>query len=226
MPRTRRIYIEEGVYHLLTRGNNKQLVFKDKEDFEAYKSILKQLKEEQIFGLYHYCLMSNHVHLIVETNKMTKLSKMMKRLNLFYYNHYKKRYGYTGHFWQDRFKSLLIQKDEYLLTCGLYIERNPVRAKIVDSAAKYPYSSYNYYAYGKEDVLVDRDVYYDELGRNDKERQNSYRRLMLDKEKNLNDMIFNQLFLGSNEFIKQMEDKFKINNVRLERGRPKGKREK
>ncbi len=136
-------------------------------------------------------------------------------------NHYKNKYGYAGHFWQDRFKSLLIEKDEYLLACGLYIERNPVRAKIVDSPKRYLHSSYNYYAYGKENDLIDRDVYYGELGRNGKERQEEYRCLMLDDDKGINSTIFNQLFLGTKKFIKQMEDKFEVNNTRLKRGRPK-----
>lgn len=221
MPRVARIYTEEGVFHILTRGNNKQWVFKDKSDFLAYKKILKELKAEQPFKLYHYCLMNNHIHLIIETNKMTKLSKLMKRLNLLYYNHYKRKYGYAGHFWQGRFKSLLIQKDEYLLACGLYIERNPVRAKMVDSPAEYPHSSYNYYAYGREDGLTDRDIYYNEIGHNDKQRQKKYRRLILDENKGINSAMLNQLFLGTKEFVKRMENKFKVNNIRLQRGRPK-----
>ena len=87
MPGGARIYTEEGVYHILSRGNNKQWVFQDEADFRAYKKILKQLKAEQPFKLYHYCLMNNHIHLIVETNEMTALSKLMKRFNLFYYSH-------------------------------------------------------------------------------------------------------------------------------------------
>ena len=224
MPRAARIYTEEGVFHILTRGNNKQRVFKDKEDFQAYRKILKEIKAKQPFKLYHYCLMSNHVHLIVETNKATELSKMMKRLNLFYFNRYKKRYGYTGHFWQDRFKSLLIQKDEYLLACGLYIERNPVRAKIVDSPQEYFYSSYNYYACGIEDGIIDRDPFYDEIGPNDRERQVRYRKLISDKEKNINSSVFSQLFLGTEKFVKQMENRFKVSNIRIKKGRPRKER--
>lgn len=221
MPRVARMYIEEGVFHILTRGNNRQNVFKKDGDYGIFKDILMKLKEEQPFKLYHYCLMSNHVHLIIEANEKTELSRLMKRLNLYYYNSYKKKYGYIGHFWQDRFKSLLIARDEYLLACGLYIERNPVRARMVDSAEKYLHSSYKYYAYGKYDVLVDRDPCYDELGRNDKERQEAYRKLMLDEEKGIKPTTFNQLFLGAEEFVKGMENKFKVQNVRLNRGRPK-----
>lgn len=220
MPRTPRIYLDEGVFHILARGNNKQRIFQDDEDFLIYKRLLKKVKEDHPHKLYHHCLMNNHIHLIIETNQKTDLSKMMKRLNLFYYNHYKKKYGYAGHFWQDRFKSLIIQADEYLLTCGLYIESNPVRAKIVKLAQDYPHSSYKYYAYGIEDGLTDRDIFYDELGQSDKNRQEEYRKLILDEQKQISSSIFKQLFLGDKEFIKKMERRFKVSNIRLKRGRP------
>lgn len=93
MPRVARIYTEEGIFHILTRGNNKQLVFHEEEDFQKYKEILKKLKTDQPYKLYHYCLMSNHVHLLLETNEQTQLSKLMKRINLIYYNYYKKNMG-------------------------------------------------------------------------------------------------------------------------------------
>lgn len=223
MPRIARIYIEEGIYHILTRGNNRQWVFNDEQDFKEYKNILYRLKKEQPFQLYHYCLMNNHVHLVIEVNKNTESSKLMKRLNLSYYHYYKKKYGYAGHFWEDRYKSLLIQKDGYLFSCGLYIERNPVRAKLVKNVEKYEHSSYSYYAKGEEDRLVDRNMYYDELGQTDKERQERYEYLSLAEEKNINGKVFNQLFLGTESFIKGMEGKFKVDNVRMKRGRPKKK---
>lgn len=221
MPRVARVYTEQGVFHILTRGNNKQYVFHDDADFLSYKKVLKRLKNEQPFKLYHYCLMNNHVHMIIETNKKTELSKLMKRINLLYYHNYKKRYGYAGHFWQDRFKSLLIEEDLYLLKCGLYVERNPARANIVTSSDKYPYSSYNYYAYGKDDVILDRDPYYNELGSDDKARQLGYRRLILKEEDRIGRAVSGQLFLGGDDFIKRMEKMFKVVNVRLGRGRPK-----
>lgn len=219
MPRIARICTEEGIFHILARGNNRQYIFKGKEDFLVYRDIIKELKNEQPFQLYHWCFMGNHIHLIIEANKKTELSKLMKRLNLLYYARYKKKYGYTGHFWQDRFKSLLIDKENYLLACGLYIEKNPVKAKIVINPKDYPHSSYSYYAYGKEDGLTDRDPCYDELGRNDKERQARYRELTLDKQ--ITSATFKQLYMGTKEFVKKMEDRFGVNNIRLERGRPK-----
>ena len=219
MPRVSRIYIEEGIFHILTRGNNRQYVFKEKADFAVYRKIIKTLKSEQPFQLYHWCLMGNHIHLIIEANKKTELSKLMKRLNLLYYARYKKKYGYAGHFWQDRFKSLLIEKENYLLACGLYIEKNPVKAKISTNPKDYPHSSYNYYAYGEEDGLTDRDPCYNELGRNDMERQAEYRRLTLDKQ--ITSDTFKHLFMGTEGFVKKMEGKFGVNNIPAERGRPR-----
>lgn len=223
MPRVARTYLDNGVFHILSRGNNKQWVFKDDSDFVIYKEILLEIKVEQPFKLYHYCLMSNHVHLLLETNEKTNLSRLMKRLNLMYYHRYKKKYGYSGHFWQDRFKSLLVDSDEYLLGCGLYIERNPVRAKIVNKPEYYQYSSYRYYADGKSDKLIDRDIHYEMMGKNDDERQNRYRELNTDKQLGINGQIFSQLYLGNSEFISRMEKEFKLPNIRLERGRPKKK---
>lgn len=147
----------------------------------------------------------------------------MKRLNLAYYNHYRKRYGYAGHFWQDRFKSLLISKDEYLTACGLYIERNPVKAKMVEEPRLYNHSSYNYYAYSQKDDLVDADPVYEGLSSNERQRQESYRNLMLDKKLDITERTFKQLILGTDDFVRAMERRFNVKNKRLDVGRPKKK---
>jgi len=221
MPRVARIYTDEGVFHILARGNNKQSIFHRDADFQAYKSILTKYKEEHPHKLYHYCLMTNHIHLILETNRSTALSRFMKRVNLAYFTHYKRLYGYVGHFWQDRFKSLLISKDEYLLACGLYIERNPVKAKIISSPRSYKYSSYAYYAYGANDELIDADPLYEGMGKTGKERQERYRSLAIDEDLHINEKVFSQLFLGPDDFIRKMEKAFDVKNIRQERGRPK-----
>jgi len=221
MSRVKRIYLEEGIFHILTRGNNKQWVFKDKPDFKYYLDILKRLKKEQPFLLHHYVLMNNHVHLLIETNQKTELSKLMKRINLLYYNHYKRKYNYAGHFWQDRFKSILVSRDEYLLACGLYIEGNPIRAGLVKKAEDYPYSSFKYYAYGDSDGLTDRDPFYDNLGKDNGERQKEYQRLILQGDNRISKQVLNNFFLGNKKFITEMERKFEVCNLRNRRGRPK-----
>lgn len=115
----------------------------------------------------------------------------MKRLNLSYYHYYKQKYGYSGHFWQDRFKSLLIEKDSYLLACGLYIERNPLRASMAFKPEDYSYSSYAYYCGKRADSIVDRNPIYTDLGKDDKIRQKEYARLTFNKDEDISDSTFN-----------------------------------
>jgi putative transposase len=155
-------------------------------------------------------------HLILETTPKTNLSKLMKQINLRYAFHFRRRNRYFGHLWQGRFKSLLIERDRYLMECGRYIERNPVRAKIVDNPGDYPWSTYKFYAHGKGDDLVDIDPLYQELGKTEKKSQLSYRGAFKGESwPNLN-----VRFLGSDSFIKEMEAKFGVKNLKNRRGRP------
>ena len=152
----------------------------------------------------------------------TNLASFMKGLNLSYFSYYKRKYGYIGHFWQGRFKSLLIEKDKYLLACGIYIERNPVRAKIVKRPKDYPYSSYNFYALGEKNLLLNVDPLYEDLGRGKKERQENYKTFFLEnKGDNIKYKIFNGRFLGSDSFVKKMKEKFRVKDIRQGRGRPR-----
>ena len=215
MPRIFRILPEAGVFHILTRGNNRQQVFHDDADFQRYIYLLKSYKEEHRFFLYHYCLMSNHAHLILETAIQTNLARLMKQLNLAYLYHYKRKYSYFGHLWQGRYKSLIIDKDEYLVTCGRYIELNPVRAKLTADPKDYKWSSYNLYAYGKQDGITDLNPLYSDLGSTETERQKNYRLPVKEEALNLNTR-----FLGSEFFIREMEEKFNVNNLKGKKGRP------
>lgn len=175
MPRQARLVVDGGCYHVLTRGNNRATVFHDPADFQRYGQLVATYFPAQQIRLAHYCLMSNHVHLIVEAATGQGLRTAMHGLNLSYALAYKRRYGHTGHFWQDRFKSLLIDRDSYLLQCGAYVELNPVRARLVTSPEAYPWSSYRTYAQGARDALVTPNPLYETLGTTAAERQVRYR---------------------------------------------------
>jgi putative transposase len=142
MPRVARITIENGCYHIITRGNQKQLVFLEQSDYEKYLSILTKYKKRHKFKLFCFCLMPNHVHLVVEIKEPTAISKIMKGLNLSYTLYFNSKYKKVGHLWQDRFLSKIIHKDIYLLDCINYIETNPIRANLVSNITLYPWSSY------------------------------------------------------------------------------------
>ena len=217
MPRTGRLIIESGVFHILCRGNNRQRIFEKDSDYRYYLDLLKNYKADHKFFLYHYCLMPNHAHLLLETTVDTDLPKLMKQLNLSYYFYFRKRYKYYGHFWQGRYKSLLVSKDEYMLMCGRYIENNPIKAGLVRKGEDYQWSSYKTYAGGIYDGLVDSDPLYEGLGREDETRQKRYREFLKDGVK----INFNSRFLGGERFIKAMEKRFGVKNIELGPGRPK-----
>jgi len=226
MPRTARIAPKENVYHVLTRGNNRQNIFKDDSDFEKYGDLLNRYKERYSFKLYHYVLMTNHVHLVLEVmDNGGSLSEIMKGINLSYAQHYKRKYKHTGHFWQDRYKSIMISKDDYLLACGSYVELNPVRARIVNDPKEYKWSSYNVYAYGKRDVLVDEHPIYMEQSGDDTERRRRYRefvRGMQREKKAMKGEMDKRLVYGSESFIEELTKTHKIAEKIKPMGRQRG----
>ncbi|MFA5336684.1 MAG: transposase [Candidatus Omnitrophota bacterium] len=155
MPRSARIILENSCYHIIARGNQKQEVFFDVSDYEKYLQLLKKYKSKYHFKLYGYCLMSNHIHMIIDPKEPSEMSKAAHGISLSYSIWFNAKYGKVGHLWQDRFKSMVIQKDEYLIGCVNYIEANPVRAKIVNDPLRYPWSSYKERITGNENGLLD-----------------------------------------------------------------------
>lgn len=144
MSRKPRIQFEGALYHVITRGNQKQKTFKDKEDFLKYLEILSKYKTLRKYFLYAYVLMSNHVHLLIEVQK-TLVSKIMQGINQSYTAYFNRKYKTTGHLFQGRYKAILCDKDEYLLSLVKYIHLNPVRAKIVKLPEEYQWSSHQSY---------------------------------------------------------------------------------
>ncbi len=142
MPRIHRITIKNSCYHIITRGNQKQSVFLESKDYNKYLSLLKKYKEKYQFQLYAFCLMPNHIHLLIEVTEPQTLQKTFRGLNLSYTLYFNYKYKKVGHLWQDRFKSKIIQKDEYFLECIKYIESNPIRASLTPNISDYPWSSY------------------------------------------------------------------------------------
>jgi len=228
MPRTARIAPKDFIYHVLTRGNNRQVIFKDEEDYQKYLEILQKYKEKYRFRLYHYVLMTNHLHLVIEpTERGGELSEIMKGINLSYAQYYKNKYTHIGHFWQDRYKSIIIAKDEYLLACGSYVELNPIRANIVKHPRDYRWSSYQANAYGKPDNLIDEHVIYGNLSQDEAVRS-EYRNFvqeMLKKNEAMRGEMERRRIYGGHDFIQRVNKKYKMEAVIKKRGRPKTKKE-
>ena len=224
MPRSARIAPKEFVYHVLTRGNNKQDVFKDEEDFGKYIKILWKYKNQYKYKPYHYVLMTNHVHLVMETTREGgELFQIMKGINLSYAQHFKKKYQYTGHFWQDRYKSIIISKDDYLLACGSYVELNPVRAGMVKYPKDYPWSSYRANAYAKKDDLIDKHIIFDKLSTEEPARKEyrSFVQQMLRKRESMRGEMDHRTIYGSNGFTQKVQTQYKLDAEIRKRGRPR-----
>ena len=150
-----RVLLEGVYYHVMIRGNQKQRVFLEDRDFEKYLGLLKRYKRKYKFKMYAWCLMPNHVHLILEVNKPTELAKIMQGLNIAYSRWFNKKYGKVGHLWQGRYKSMIIDKNKYAFDCINYVEINPVRANLIQSPLDYAWSSFKFRTVGEESYLLD-----------------------------------------------------------------------
>ena len=144
MPRGVRKHSETGIYHVMLRGVNKQQIFLDNEDCLQFLECLYLCKQISQFKLYAYCLMGNHVHLLINAKK-EPIASVMKRLGSKYVYWYNSKYARVGHLFQDRFRSEPVEDDAYFLTVLRYIHMNPVKAGIVSVPEDYAWSSYREY---------------------------------------------------------------------------------
>lgn len=143
MPRGARFFVQNAYYHVMNRGNQKQVIFLDEEDFTCYLRLLKRYKRKHCVKVFGYCLMPNHVHLILTFDQPDPFVKMMQCMSQSYTFWFNRKYKKTGHLWQGRYKSMAIAKDDYLLNCISYVEANPVRSGLVSSPIDYLWSSYS-----------------------------------------------------------------------------------
>ncbi|MDD3362368.1 MAG: transposase [Hespellia sp.] len=153
MPRTARKRSISGIYHVIVRGINQQQIFEEKEDYCKFLYTLSDCKKICKFELHAYCLMGNHVHLLIEEHDET-ISQIMKRISCRFVGWYNRKYERSGHLFQGRFHSEVIETDRAFQIVARYIHRNPVKAKLVATLDEYPWSSYGAYA-GQSSSLVD-----------------------------------------------------------------------
>lgn len=154
MPRIARGLGDCCVYHVLNRGNDQGEVFHGSGDYEAFLEIIKEAKDRYNVRMLAYCLMPNHFHMAVVPERGEHLSKWMQWIMTSHVRKYHQYYGSSGHIWQGRYKSFMVQNDRHLLTVLRYIEGNPLRAQIVDSAKAWRWSSHRENAGITKKVLV------------------------------------------------------------------------
>ena len=180
MGRVKRLLYDGAVYHIVQRGHNKGRLFKNAKDYKAFKDFIRKYKERYIFDIYHYCIMSNHFHMLLKIREGFALPKVIHGITQSYSYYYRKAYKRIGYVYQNRYKSFLIEDDSYLLECGRYIERNPLRAGIVKDLSQYYWSSYNFYARGRPDDIITENPLYKDMGKVPEEKQRRYRDYVLE----------------------------------------------
>jgi putative transposase len=159
MPRIARAVAIGFPHHVIQRGNNKEKVFFDKKDREQYLSLLKKYSEKWDSPILAYCLMSNHVHLLMKPKEEESLYKMMQGVTLCYTQYINRKYKRTGRLWESRYHSCIVDKELYLWAVARYIEQNPKRAKVVKKEEDFPYSSARAHINSVRDAVLGEDLF-------------------------------------------------------------------
>ncbi|QXH58169.1 transposase [Pseudomonas maumuensis] len=228
MPRGGRVLLPHCPHHIVHRGHNRQVVFAQDTDFQRYLADLRELKDAFGVKVYAYCLMTNHVHLLlVPDDACAGLSQLMKTLAARATRYRNRLEGRSGTLWESRFKSSIVQSDTYLLACCRYIELNPVRARMTVEAGDYPWSSYSVrMGAAKRQNWLDDNPLFEALGETEELRRKRYaefvRQAISDEELSLiRDAIQRGQLTGSSRFVDEIAQ---ITGKRIERrkqGRPK-----
>jgi REP element-mobilizing transposase RayT len=198
MARRPRVFAAGVLYHVIARGNQRQKTFTSDSDYQAYIERLARYRKKYDYKLHAYCLMPNHVHLLLESSEHP-LAKLMQGLQQSYSQYFNLKHRKTGHVFEGRYKAILCQKEEYLLQLIRYIHLNPVRAGMVRTPERYRYSGDHAYLQGKATEMIDPAPVLSMLG-----GKQAYRRFVQDglseghKEKYY--AVLDQRFLGAEGF--------------------------
>ncbi len=193
------------IYHAYNRSNAKEFIFNAETDYNYFISLLKDYTNRFSAKIYHWVIMSNHYHLALEMPEPENISALMAGLHRSYTCYHHKAYGTSGFLWQGRFKLQPVQKDSYLIACGRYIERNPLKANLVSESQVYPYSSAAFYCLGTNDGLTVEDPLFLSFGENITRRRLVYKEFLnnFDTEE---ERLFIQLEkpVGNKEFLRRL----------------------
>ena len=174
MARLPRFLLPGYPQHVIQRGNNRQQILFDEEDYWFLWERLLAAAEKYGCDVHAYTLMPNHFHLLVTPWQEDGIGKLMQYTGRYYVQHFNRRYERTGTLWEGRYRATLLDPKDYLLICSRYLELNPVRAGFAADPGDYDWSSYGFNALGREDKLVTPHEEYQELGRSPKIRQSLY----------------------------------------------------
>ncbi len=209
MARPLRIEFLGALYHITARGNAQGDIYVSDEDRLKFLALLSNTCNRSDWYCHAYCLMSNHYHLLIETNKAS-LARGMKYLNGTYTQYFNRANKRVGHLYQGRYKAILIQKENYLLELSRYIVLNPVRARMVRSAKDWPWSSYRAtVGLSQKEACLTTDWILSAFAKTRKTSQQKYRDFVKAGRNQPSPwaQLKNQIYLGTDEFIDEMQCK-------------------
>jgi putative transposase len=222
MPRIARVCAEGYPHHITQRGNNKEKVFFDEEDRQFYLDVLQRYKDKYAMKILAYSLMGNHVHILAVPGNETSLAKGIGGTNLIYTQYINRKYNRSGRLWQNRFFSSVVEEEPYLWAVIRYIEKNPVRAKLVKKEEDYQWSSARAHILGIKNEVLSKESWFG--GKEIK----SYREFIRRDAEEVNALIRRATStgrpLGSEVFIKKLERMLKRDLFPKQGGRPRKKK--
>ncbi|MCX6353633.1 MAG: transposase [Candidatus Aureabacteria bacterium] len=177
--RTRRNKLKGSlVFHASNRSCNDMVIFHGEDDCRHFVNLLSAYCERFCIAIYHWVIMPSHFRIAFEIADPRETSCFMAGLNRAYTHYHHNHHGSTGYLWQGRFALQPIQKENYLLSCGRYIERNPVRANLVQEAHEYHYSSAKFYCFGIRDIITRENPMFEKFGIDIGKRNENYRKFL------------------------------------------------
>jgi REP element-mobilizing transposase RayT len=210
MSRPWRIEYEGALYHLLSRGNEGNNIFVDGDDRQSFLDTIEEMTQRFEIDVFAYVLMNNHYHLLIRTCR-ANLKKAMHWFGTTYTQRFNRRHFRSGHLFQGRYKSIIVQNEAYLLQLSYYIHRNPLRAGIVKRLADYRWSSYKVYAYErKTPKWLSTDLILSQF-QGEQDRHKSYREKVQKysrEEKRLFEDVRHGLIVGSQQFAEKIRKKY------------------
>ncbi len=207
MARPLRIEYPGAIYHITSRGNARQPIYKDDKDCETFLELLGSVVSRYGWICHAYCLMGNHYHLLIETPD-GNLSQGMRQLNGIYTQHFNRRHGRVGHVFQGRFKAIVVDRDSYLLELCRYVVLNPLRAGVVGSPGRYKWSSYRATAgIVRSPSFLTTDWVLSEFGRIRRMAQDRYKEFVKEgiKKPSPWENLRGQILLGDDKFVVRLE---------------------
>lgn len=225
MARLPRLVLPDHPHHILQEGNDRQLIFRDDEDYQRFLGWLKESAREFKVAVHAYALMPNHLHLLASPTSEQGLARMMQRVGRYYVPWFNQKYQRLGGLFRGRFKTSLIDPERYFMLCSRYIEFNPVRSGAVSDPAGYRWSSYAHHAGVRQDSLIVDHALYWGLGNTPFQREAAYIELARQplapgELDSINRAVLKGWPLGSDAFKTQLQQKARRQVLPAKRGRP------